>query len=332
MRAVFGFSGCLCEHDWRGGRFTGECDSIWDPVSTVGTVSRSPFVLLLLLLAPLADRSCRKQRDNRCGSEWRICAVSSGTPDAFPGAIADPITVPVAGVMKPMGEDSTRVARSESMFESWRNSIYLRFYENLTRNDAVQSVDMILVLAGRMDRKHYGLELYRAELAPRLVLSVGRFEVSQMSQLDLECIDELKSLRDQTPPGERHFFVTLDASGARAEKSELRRRSTHGEALAFRRLLEHEVARKVMVISTDVHLRRVALTFAAVFRATPIHFFYCPVPVRLSRMAKYDWWRRPVDRWFVINEIIKLASYRIALSTPRWASRRLMRLTGWGRT
>jgi hypothetical protein len=231
-----------------------------------------------------------------------------------------------------MGEDPTRVAHSKSTGESWRNSIYLKFYESLTRNDAVQSVDMILVLAGRMERKHYGLELFRAELARRLVLSVGRFEVSKMSQLDLECIDELKSLRDETPPSERHFLVIMDGSGVRVERTKLQRCSTYGEALAFRRLLEHQVARKVMVISTDVHLQRVALTFAAVFRGTPIQFLYCPVPVRLSRMAKYNWWRRPVDRWLVISEMIKLAGYRTALSAPEWASRRLMRLTGWGRT
>jgi uncharacterized SAM-binding protein YcdF (DUF218 family) len=153
-----------------------------------------------------------------------------------------------------------------------------------------------------------------------------------MSQLNLECIDELKSLRDGTQPGERHFFVSMVGSGFRLEKTKLQRSSTYGEALAFRRLLEHEVARKVMVISTDVHLRRVALTFAAVFRGTPIQFSYCPVPVRLSRMAKYDWWRRSIDRGFVISEMIKLVGYRMALSTPEWASRRLMRLTGWGRT
>jgi uncharacterized SAM-binding protein YcdF (DUF218 family) len=204
-----------------------------------------------------------------------------------------------------------------------KNSLSLRLYESLTRIDPVQPVDLILVLAGRMDRKHYGLELYRAGIAPRLVLSVGRFEVSKMSQLDLACIGDLKSLRDRTPPGERHFFVTMDDSGVRLQKPELQRCSTYGEALAFRSLLERDAAQTVMVISTDIHLRRVALTFAMIFRGAPIRFLYCPVPSRFNTMAH--------DRRFVMNEIIKLTGYRIALSTPGWAARRLMRLTGWGR-
>ena len=94
-----------------------------------------------------------------------------------------------------------------------------------------------------------------------------------------------------------------------------------GEALAFRRLLDGQAVRKVMVISTDVHLRRVALTFAAIFRDTAIEFLYCPLPARFAHAA---------DGRYVISEIIKLTGYRVALSAPEWASRRLMRLTGWG--
>ena len=201
-------------------------------------------------------------------------------------------------------------------------SVYLRIRQSLARNDAVQPVDVILVLAGKMERKRYGLELYRAGLAPRIVLSVGRFEVSKMAQLDVKWADELKSMRDATPPDERHFFVTLDSSGVRLEKTKLERISTYGEALALRRLLDGRAVRTVMVISTDVHLRRVALTFAAIFRGAPIQFLYCPVPARFGRTA---------DGWYVISEIIKLSGYRVALSAPEWAARRLMRLTGWGR-
>jgi uncharacterized SAM-binding protein YcdF (DUF218 family) len=186
-------------------------------------------------------------------------------------------------------------------------------------------------MAGRMERKHYGLELYRAGLAPRLVLSVGRFEVSKMSQLDLECTEKLKSLRDRTPPSERHFFVTLDASGIRLEKAKLLRCSTYGETLTFRRLLEREDVRRVMVVSTDIHLRRVAFTFSKVFRGTPLQFQYCPVPTRVGQMERDNWWKRPADRWFVINEMAKLAFYWMALSAPEFAACRLMRLTGWGR-
>jgi hypothetical protein len=237
----------------------------------------------------------------------------------------------VAAVLKSIGEDPTRIAQAQATGRRWQDAACVRFYESLTRNDSVQPVDLIFVMAGRMERKLHGLELYRAGLAPRLVLSVGRFEVSKMWQLDLEGIDELKSLRDETPPGERHFFMTLDVSGVRLEKTKLLRRSTYGEALALRRRLEREDGRRVMVVSTDVHLRRVAFTFSRVFRGTPSQFLYCPVPTRVGGMAGDNWWKRPTDRWFVINEMAKLAFYWTALSAPEWGARRLMQLTGCGR-
>lgn len=236
----------------------------------------------------------------------------------------------VAGVMKLMGEDPASTL-ADSTDERWRDLVRFRFYEMLTRSDSVQPADLILVLAGKMERKLYGLELYRAGVAPRLLLSVGRFEVSKMSQLDLEFFDELKSLRDETPPAERNFFVTMDAEGVRLEKENLLRCSTYGEALAFRWRLEREDGRRVIVVSTDIHLRRVALTFAKVFRGTRIQFLYCPVPTRYAHIAADNWWRSQADRRFVISEMAKLVGYRAAFWAPEWAARSLMQLTGWGR-
>jgi uncharacterized SAM-binding protein YcdF (DUF218 family) len=182
----------------------------------------------------------------------------------------------------------------------------------------VEPADLIFVMAGRMERKPYGLELYRAGIAPRLVLSVGRFEVSKMSQLDLEGLHALIELRDKTHPDERHFFVTVDATGTHVDNAHSPRWSTYGEALALRQFLEQRPARKVIVISTGVHLRRVALAFAHVFRNAPIEFRYCPVPARFGPVS--------MGRWFVIKEMTKLAGYAVILSTPAWAIRRLMRL------
>jgi uncharacterized SAM-binding protein YcdF (DUF218 family) len=202
----------------------------------------------------------------------------------------------------------------------------LRIYDSLTRTDSVQPADLLFVMAGRMERKPYGLELYRAGVAPRLVLSVGRFEVSKMGKLDLGGLEELIALRDKTRPGERHFFVSVDAAGIRIDKVRVLRWSTYGEALALHQFLKWHPARTVTVISTDVHLRRVALTFAKVFRNSPVEFRYCPVPSRFGFVRKDRWWTRPGDRWFVIQEMIKLGAYAVILSTPPWAVRRLMRI------
>jgi hypothetical protein len=198
---------------------------------------------------------------------------------------------------------------------TFRPSLLSGLYEKLTRNDRVQSADLIFVMAGRMDRKQYGLELFRAGVAPRLVLSIARFEVSKMRTLQLPGVDELTTVRDRTHPDERHFFMKLDESGVSIEKAKLAYWNTYGEALGLRQLLETEEARRVIVISTDVHLRRVALALTNVFRDKPVEFLYCPVPIRLS-WKKERWWRRAEERRFVLHEMIKLTGYRLLLSTP----------------
>jgi hypothetical protein len=213
-------------------------------------------------------------------------------------------------------------------FLGWWHSALLAFYDSLTRDDAGQPADLIFVMAGRMERKQFGLELFRAGISPRLVLSVGRFEVRKMRSLGLEGFDELIMLRDQTRPEERHFFMNVDASGVRIERARLPLCNTYGEALGFRRYLEQVKVRRVIVVSTDVHLRRVSLSFAKVFRGEPVEFIYRPVPSCLSSVRKEGWWSRPNDRRFVLLEALKLAGYSVILCLPSKFSRRIMQLHG----
>ena len=211
----------------------------------------------------------------------------------------------------------------------WWHSPLLTLYESLTLTDQVQSVDLIVVMAGRMERKQYGLDLLRAGLTPHLLLSVGRFEVSKMKCLELPCFEELLRLRDKTRPDERHFFVNLDRSGARVHKVKIARWNTYGEALAIHDYLKDSEVRRVMIVSTDIHLRRVEFTFRKVLQDIPVEVVYCPVPSTLSSVTEDCWWTRADDRRYVLNEIVKLAGYKVILSMPapvvRW-------LTQFGRT
>jgi hypothetical protein len=180
----------------------------------------------------------------------------------------------------------------------------------------VEQADLIFVMAGRPERKVYGLELYRAGIAPRLVLSVGRFEVSRMGVLGLDHMDELVALRDRTPPHERHFFTTITPSGVRIEKVPLKRWSTYGEVVGLQAWLQNERPGRLLIVSTNVHLRRVALCVARVFRGAPFEIRYAAVPPR-----------RPHDRRFLLSEFAKLVGYRIILAMPDRLSRKLMRAT-----
>src|SRR4051812_12854708 len=115
------------------------------------------------------------------------------------------------------------------------------FYHRLTRNDPPRPADLIFVLAGRMNRKQYGLDLYRAGLAPRLLLSIGRFEVSRMRAIGFEKADELITYRDRIAPRERHFFYEFSISGMRLEAPRLAQWNTYGELEALREALKHDM-------------------------------------------------------------------------------------------
>jgi uncharacterized SAM-binding protein YcdF (DUF218 family) len=202
-----------------------------------------------------------------------------------------------------------------------------KLYDALALRDQTRQVDAIFVMAGRMERKTYGFDLFRAGFAPRLILSVGRFEVSKMRRLGLPAYEALASLRDKTPPGDRHFFVDLHSSGVEIHRVKLATWNTYGEALALQELIGNTQGRRVMIVSTDIHLRRVALTFSKVLRGLRAQFLYCPVPNGLSSLKADRWWTRSDARAYVLQEAIKLAGYRIILSMPMSAARYLMRLT-----
>jgi hypothetical protein len=211
---------------------------------------------------------------------------------------------------------------------SWARSILETLYAGLTRADSVQPVDLIFVMAGRMNRKQYGFELYRKGVAPKLVLSVGRFEVSKMLQTAFAFVDELVALRSVTPSNQRHFFVSLDRFGTRVELASVPQWNTYGEVVGLMGHLEREHPAKVMVVSTDIHLRRVAYTIRKMLRDRPVEFFYCPVLER-DNLGKQSWWTRPDSRSYVFSELMKLAGYGLILSLPAWAAGRLMRLRGY---
>src|SRR5579862_3221328 len=55
----------------------------------------------------------------------------------------------------------------------------------LARAEPPKAAELIFVLAGRQHRKSYALHLYQRSYAPRLLLSVGRFEIRRFALLPL---------------------------------------------------------------------------------------------------------------------------------------------------
>ncbi len=138
--------------------------------------------------------------------------------------------------------------------------------------------DCIFVLAGRHQRKLYGLDLWRRGFAPRLILSVGRFEWRKYYHLGLPSDGGLKSLVDQTPPSHRHFFVFLNRESASSSLIRRGRFGTLSEARALAEQFRNNGLESLLVVSSAIHLRRVALAFRRAFRSKKIRLTFAAVP------------------------------------------------------
>ena len=175
-----------------------------------------------------------------------------------------------------------------------------------------READLIFVFAGRPERKRYGLELWKQGLASRLVLSVGRFEWRRFVELGLPDDGGLVDLVERTPPVERHFFVALDRSGARAGRVKARGLGTWNEAEALAELMRREGLGSVLVVSSAIHLRRAVMTLRGLSGAG-IRIDAAAVPERESSIPRDGWWRAPEPRRTLLWEVVKLLLYRVRL-------------------
>jgi hypothetical protein len=130
----------------------------------------------------------------------------------------------------------------------------------LSPADDARPVDLLFVLAGRMSRKHYALQLFREGLAPKLLFSVARFEIRRFSKIALPVPLDLLKLAQDVPPPERHFFVLFQGSEFRVEHVPPRRFGTLTEIASLARWLNaNPQIHSVALISAATHLRRIQM-------------------------------------------------------------------------
>jgi hypothetical protein len=130
----------------------------------------------------------------------------------------------------------------------------------LSPADDVRPVDLLFVLAGRMSRKHYALQLFREGLAPNLLFSVARFEIRRFSTMALPLPLDLLKLAQDVPPPERHFFVLFHGSEFRVEHVQPQRFGTLTEIASLARwLIANPEIHSLALISNAAHLRRIRM-------------------------------------------------------------------------
>lgn len=187
-----------------------------------------------------------------------------------------------------------------SFFQSVRNS--------LAEADSPKPSDVIFVLAGRPERKVYGLQLFREQFAPRLILSVGRFEVRGMAGLGFSDLN-LRELSARLAPEQRHFFIDITGVSRRVIVRPDAGRGTYAELLSLGRYLESAPASTLLLVSTSIHLGRIRNCCRRILLLSGTELRFVSVPENLSSFRRVGWWKRRSHWSYVITEYLKFGIF-----------------------
>ena len=173
------------------------------------------------------------------------------------------------------------------------------------------AADLIFVLAGKALRKEYALELLRQDLAPRILFSVGRFEIRRFSKMPLPVPIDLLSLAQALPPPQRHYFVFFDSQTVQSEHVPPKRFGTLNELQSLAAwLARHSHIRSVLIVSSDSHLRRIRMCCQSLLpQSLELSFIAAPqAPDGLSTH---------ISAFKDLQELAKVAVYWILLKLRR---------------
>lgn len=184
----------------------------------------------------------------------------------------------------------------------------------LARSDPPEKAALIFVLAGRQHRKLCALDLYQKGYAPRLILSVGRYEIRRFATLPLPIKVSLLELAAPVPAYERHFFVCFEKSGVQIERIAVRRLGTLNEIRALRDwLARRSEINSVLVVTSGVHARRVRLCCRAMLGAgVNVHVMNALETSDVVNEPRCGTWK----------ELLKLAAYWVWLAPAFGKTRR----------
>jgi len=196
-------------------------------------------------------------------------------------------------------------------------ALLMRFYDWLNCSDPVGDADLIFTPAGRQSRKVFALELFSQKRAPKLLLSVGRFEIRRFARLLLPVPLDLLQMAAPVSPSERHFFVIFRNDEVEVEWV---RRGTFGTLSEIRALSmwlrDHRDVSSLLVVSSVTHLRRVRMCCRALLPSR-IQTLMLSTPNEDHYLNREQWWQSRDGRAMVMAEPMKLLVYRLVLLFQR---------------
>jgi len=193
----------------------------------------------------------------------------------------------------------------------------LQFLFNwLSRADPPARVEAIFALAGRKSRKVYAIELFELGMAPRLLFSVGRFEIRRFPELGLPHTIDLLQMAQSIPPPQRHFFVLFENQGFTVQRIPVRTLGTLSEIDALADWLgAHPQLSSLLVVSSGAHLRRLRICCRALLPRN-VKTGFLAAPEESAALNPGNWWKGAATRKMVLTELVKIICY--ALFLPFW--------------
>jgi uncharacterized SAM-binding protein YcdF (DUF218 family) len=181
-------------------------------------------------------------------------------------------------------------------------------FDWLARADPPANADAIFVLAGLKTRKLFAIQLLEQGIAPRVLFSVGRFEIRRFPELGLPRTIDLLQLAQSIPPPKRHFFALFENQQFTAQRIPVRKLGTLSEIDALADwLLAHPEISSLLVVSSASHLRRLRMCCRRLLRRN-VKCSFVATPEE-NGSASTD----PKALWL---EFFKITCYQIIL--PFW--------------
>jgi uncharacterized SAM-binding protein YcdF (DUF218 family) len=173
--------------------------------------------------------------------------------------------------------------------------------------DPLEKADAIFVFAGnRIERPREAATLFREGYAPVIVITRATIDLS------------IERLRSQGVNVATEFELTkallrqLDVPDAALITPTFSHDSTGEEARTLRELAARHRWRRVIVVSSKYHLRRVGLACRRALRGTGVEV--------LTRGTRYDqatpdhWWKQRSDIRWLASEMPKLVAYALGVA------------------
>jgi len=181
--------------------------------------------------------------------------------------------------------------------QSW----LIKIAEFLIVENRLEPCDLVVALAYSRDmRIRHAAKLYHQGYGSKVVLDFGGGPRSELPNIYRVCEDPLQTAKDfavsQGVP-DQNILIQNGAT------------STYDEALYLKKLIRQNQYRSVIIVTSALHTRRVAMIFKKVLNDTPVKLLFYAVPVEDEAMSLVKWWTREDELIYINNEYIKLVFY-----------------------